>query len=193
MTRLFLVRHAHADWMPSGDRPLSARGQADAARVAGLLAPLDVAAIYSSPARRALETVEPLAGRACLRPIVLPELRERELPAQRAGDFEAVVRASWLDPERVVPGGESLAAAQARGFEAVRSLIDVHREEAIVVSTHGQLLALIVNALDSSHGHEFWTRLTLPDVYELELEGPRLRGMRRMWGGTGGRAAADLT
>jgi 2,3-bisphosphoglycerate-dependent phosphoglycerate mutase len=143
---------------------------------------LDVAAIYSSPARRAIETVEPLAGQVRLRPILVPDLRERELPVQPPEEFEAVVCASWLDPKRVVPGAESLAAAQARGLGAARSLMALHAEGAIVVSTHGNLLALVVNGFDSTYGYDFWRSLTFPDVYELRLRGARLRGIRRVWG-----------
>jgi 2,3-bisphosphoglycerate-dependent phosphoglycerate mutase len=181
MTRLFLVRHAQADWEPDEGRPLSGRGRRDALRVAELLAPADVAAIYSSPARRAIETVEPLAERVRLGPILIQDLREREMPVQRAGEFEAIVRGSWLEPEVVTPGAEPLLAAQARGLDAVRSVLSRHSDRAVVVSTHGNLLALVVNALDPAYGYEFWRGLTFPDVYELQFRGPRLEGMRRVW------------
>jgi 2,3-bisphosphoglycerate-dependent phosphoglycerate mutase len=181
MTRLFLVRHAHADWEPDEGRPLSRRGRRDAVRVAELLAPEDVAAIYSSPERRAMETVEPLADQLQLGPIPIHDLRERELPVQRAGEFEAVVRASWLKPDVVVPGAEPLLAAQARGLDAVRSVLSRHSGRAVVVSTHGNLLALVVNALDPAYGYEFWRGLTFPDIYELQFRGTRLESMRRVW------------
>ena len=181
MTRLFLVRHAHADWEPDEGRPLSGRGRRDAVRVAELLAAADVAGIYSSPARRAMETVEPLAERVRLGPIPIHDLRERELPVQRAGEFEAVVRGSWLKPEVVTPGAESLLAAQVRGLDAVRSVLSRHPDQGVVVSTHGNLLALVVNAFDAAHGYEFWRGLTFPDIYELHLRGSRLETMRRVW------------
>lgn len=58
-TTLLLVRHAHADWQPDETRPLSEVGRRDAARVAGVLSPLAPTSIYSSPYRRARQTVEP--------------------------------------------------------------------------------------------------------------------------------------
>ena len=61
LTTVDLVRHAHADWTPDDERPLSARGRADASALARRLAEPAIAAIYSSPARRAMETIEPLA------------------------------------------------------------------------------------------------------------------------------------
>jgi 2,3-bisphosphoglycerate-dependent phosphoglycerate mutase len=149
--------------------------------VAELLAPFDVAAIYSSPARRAVETVEALADRVRLRPALIPDLRERELPVQPSGEFEDLVRASWLEPERAIPGGESLLVAQARGLHAVRTVLSRHRDRGVVVATHGNLLALVVNALDPACGSGFWRGLTFPDVYELRFNGSRFDGMRRVW------------
>ncbi len=108
-------------------------------------------------------------------------MRERELPVQRAGEFEAVVRGSWLKPEVVMPGAEPLLAVQARGLNAVRSVLSQHPGQGVVVSTHGNLLALVVNALESAYGYEFWRGLTFPDVYELQFGGTRLEGMRRVW------------
>jgi phosphohistidine phosphatase SixA len=62
-----LVRHASAgdrdDW--KGDdrlRPLDARGRGQAAALVELLRPLAVRRVVSSPYRRCVETVEPLAA-----------------------------------------------------------------------------------------------------------------------------------
>jgi 2,3-bisphosphoglycerate-dependent phosphoglycerate mutase len=181
MTRLFLVRHAHADWRPGEARPLSKRGRHASTRVAELLAPADIAAIYSSPARRAVETIEPLADRTGLRPIIVNELRERELPVQPAREFAEVVRHSWLHPDEAPFGGESLMAAQARGLHAIRTVASRHRDKGVVVATHGNLLALVVNGLDSAYGYDFWRRMTFPDVYELQFRESSPEGIRRVW------------
>jgi 2,3-bisphosphoglycerate-dependent phosphoglycerate mutase len=91
------------------------------------------------------------------------------------------MRASWLEPGKVIPGGESLLEAQARGLRAIRSVLDRHHGRGVVVATHGNLLALVVNALDPAYGYEFWRGLTFPDVYELRFRGTVLEGMRRVW------------
>ena len=90
-TMLYLVRHAHADWQPDETRPLSESGRAAAQAIAGLLSAIPVAAIYSSPAQRSIETVEPLAQRLGIRVDVVPELRERQLPVVPAGDCCATI------------------------------------------------------------------------------------------------------
>jgi broad specificity phosphatase PhoE len=71
MTRLLLVRHAHAgdrgSWVgDDGLRPLSDRGAGQAAALVGLLGPLVTgpdATVASSPALRCTATVAPLAAR----------------------------------------------------------------------------------------------------------------------------------
>ncbi len=181
MSRLFLVRHAHADWVPDEQRPLSALGRRDANRVADVLAPLCPAAIYTSPARRAVETIAPLASRLKLRPIELPALRERELPAQAAEHFAEAVSASWRQLGMPVSGGESNAVAQARGVQAIRFVLERHVGEAAVVATHGNLLALVVNAFDAQYGHEFWRALSFPDIYEARFQQDQLASLQRVW------------
>jgi 8-oxo-dGTP diphosphatase len=78
---LLLVRHAWAgdrdEW--EGDdreRPLDKRGRRQAEELVERLQPYPLEAILSSPARRCLETVEPLARARGLEIEVRPELSE---------------------------------------------------------------------------------------------------------------------
>lgn len=64
---LLLVRHAHAGERSAWDgddqvRPLSDRGQIQAAALAAALAPFEPKRILSSPATRCIQTIEPLAS-----------------------------------------------------------------------------------------------------------------------------------
>lgn len=178
---VYLVRHAHAHWQPDDARPLSESGRAAAQDVAGLLSPIRNAAIYSSPSQRSIETAQPLAQRLGVRVDVVPELREWQLPVVPAGEFERMVQEAWRLPTGGAIGGESRAAAQARGLTAVRQLLARHAEQPLVVATHGNLMALILNGFDPSFGYDFWCRLTFPDVYELAFEAGALIRVRRMW------------
>lgn len=60
-TRFILVQHAQKKAEP-GDPGLTQGGVAQAEAVAQRLDQLEVAAIYSSPMRRARETADPIAG-----------------------------------------------------------------------------------------------------------------------------------
>ncbi len=181
MTTFYLVRHAHADWTPDEDRPLSARGRADAERVADLLQPFPITAVCASPCRRARETVEPLAARLDLPIRELPDLRERQLAAGAVDDFLDAVAATWRDPAFAHPGGEANAVAQKRGVAVVRRLQEQHPAGHIVLGTHGNLLALVLQHFDPAVDFAFWQALTMPDIYQLTLSGAVAAAVRRIW------------
>jgi len=180
-TTIYLVRHAHADWQDDESRPLSKAGLKAAQVVGSLLAALPITAIYSSPARRAVETVAPLADRLGIRPELMHDLRERELPALPGSEFDRAVADAWRSPETATTGAESNVDAQSRGLAAVRSILTRHGGERVVVSTHGNLLALILNGFDSAFGYDFWRRLSFPDVYRLEFEGTAMTRVECLW------------
>jgi len=183
VTSIYLVRHAHADWTPDESRPLSARGEADAERVADLLEHAPIAAVYTSPSRRARDSVAPLAARKGLQVRELDDLRERDLSAEPVGDlhFKDAVRATWDDPAFAWPGGETNQAAQQRGVAVVWEIVARHPYEQIVVGTHGNLLALILQHYDPSIGFAFWQRLAMPDVYRLGFAPDGTPSIERWW------------
>lgn len=180
-TTIYLIRHAHAHWSDDEARPLSDTGRESAQLVAERLASRAIAAVYSSPSRRAVETVAPLANDLGLEPELVADLRERELPVVPANAFDALVRDAWHRPDDPPPGGESNVEAQARGTAVVLRLVDRHPGGEVALATHGNLLALVLNRLDPSYGYEFWRRLSFPDVYALTLDGHRLIGLERIW------------
>lgn len=64
---IYLIRHAHAgnrsSWQGDDlDRPLSDKGREQAAGLVSLLAEATIGQVHSSPSRRCVETVEPVAG-----------------------------------------------------------------------------------------------------------------------------------
>jgi 2,3-bisphosphoglycerate-dependent phosphoglycerate mutase len=113
--------------------------------------------------------------------VPLSDLRERELPEQIPQEFQSAVRASWQQPDVAIGDGEPHNVAQARGLRALRYMLSRHPAETIVAATHGNLLALLLNGLDSSYGYEFWRRMTFPDVYELCFQDTELSSVRRVW------------
>lgn len=142
---------------------------------------LPIGAIYSSPSRRAVETVDTLAQRLHIEPVLVEDLRERELAAPSAAEFEAAIAASWRERGRPAGGGESNDAAQGRGIAVVQSVLRAHPAQSIIISTHGSLLALILHGFDASFGYDFWRSLTFPDVYELTFREQTLVSVRRTW------------
>ena len=181
---IFLVRHAHADCTPGENRPLSERGREDADRVADLLQHCPISALHSSPFRRARQTIGPLAARLDLPVHALLALCERRLGGGPVADFYAAVEATWRDPSFAHAGGESNSAAQQRGAAVIRRLLERHAGEHIVLSTHGNLLALTLQTFDASIDFAFWKSLTMPDIYQLGFTDAGTVAIRRLWHGS---------
>jgi len=181
MTIFYLVRHAHAEWTPDENRPLSARGQQDALLLADRLGHLPIELIYSSPYQRAQQTVEPLAARLELPVNLVEDLRERELGQASEGDFQEIIRRTWQEMDFAYPGGETNHTAQARGRAMLNRLQLNYPESNFVISTHGNLLALVLQSFNPTIGFEFWSQLSMPDVYRLEISTTEEVHISRCW------------
>ena len=177
---VILVRHAEP--VPPGtpgweerddDRPLNAEGEQAAAELADELDPYGLTAIYSSPYPRARQTVEPLAARRELPIQELADLRERLLdPAAPRDDWREVLERSWADPDFALPGGESGREAQRRAL-AVLDLLRVHYPDGgrLLVASHGNLISLILQALEPGVDCAFHLAMPMPALYHLEHDG----------------------
>jgi 2,3-bisphosphoglycerate-dependent phosphoglycerate mutase len=181
MSTFYLVRHAHADWTPDENPPLSARGRDDANHVADILLQYPIRAIYSSPFLRACETITPLAGRLGLPVHIEPDLQERRLGNRTNEDFFKAVEATWRDSSFAHPEGESNTAAQQRGLAVLRRMQKQHMTEHIVLSTHGNLMTLIMQSFDPSVDFAFWKSLTMPDIYTLSFNPVGETVMSKLW------------
>ena len=181
MAPIYLVRHAHAEWSQDDNRPLSTLGLLDAERVADILGELSISGIFSRPSRRACQTVTPLAVRTALPIQEISDLRERKLGQWIAENFDDAVRMTWEDPSLAHPGGETNLAAKERGVAVVRGVVMDHPNAHLVLATHGNLLALILQHFDQTIDFTCWQSLTMPDIHRLELLSDGTALIERIW------------
>lgn len=177
---IYLVRHAHADYSPDEMRGLSASGRAAATRLADILEEGGIARIHSSPYRRAIETVQPLADRLQLPIQVEHDLRERRLSTGPVDDFQRWLEASWRDFDLAYPGGESSRTAQARVSRAIHRIAAAEGRN-VAIASHGNALALFLRTLDASVDFAFWARMSMPDVYVVDGADATTWSYRRLW------------
>lgn len=161
VTRLVLVRHGATSATEEGrfsgaeGADLSEEGRWQAARLGERLANQQIAALYSSPLSRALDTARIVAGHCRLEPIVRDGLREIG-----HGHWEAMTRAdverdygdeyaAWeADPFTFAPaGGESGVAVLARALPVVREIVTAHLGQQVVVVSHKATLRLLLSSL----------------------------------------------
>lgn len=182
---VLLVRHAEP--LPRGtpgweerddDRPLTVDGQRASAELADELEPYVITRVYSSPFRRAIETVEPTAERRGLPVTVLDDLRERYLVTPPGDDWRDQVRAAWDDPDYAPDGAESGREAQRRGT-GVLDLLRVRHPDGgrLLLGSHGNLISLILQALEPDVDAEFHLAMPMPAIYHLEHDGQGWRVM----------------
>ena len=150
MTCIFLCRHCETSTCVRGrchgrlDAGLSSRGRRQAVQLAETLAGEGLAAVYTSPLRRARETAKAVAERHGLAPISVDGLSEIDLgqfegltyeEAER--QFPEVYRLWMAQPLRVrFPGGEDYDVLRRRAAVAIDEIGRCHPEEAVAVVTH---------------------------------------------------------
>lgn len=186
---LLLIRHATNDWVGerlAGWMPgvhLNAEGQAQAAALARRLADVPLAAIYSSPLERTLETAQPLAQAQGLS----VQLREG-LGETQYGDWTGralkELKDETLWPVVQVypggarfPGGESLREVQARVVAELDAIRDTHPDQTVAVVSHSDPIKMAV-AYYTGLTLDLFQRLTISPAsvtaFSFAHFGPRL-------------------
>ncbi len=182
---VLLVRHAEsiplgsAGWEGADDeRPLTDAGRRAAEELADELEPYVITRVYSSPYRRAVETVEPTAERRGLPITVLADLRERRLTTTLRDDWLEVLRTAWDDPDYALEGAESGRDAQRRGI-GVLDLLRVRHPDGgrLLLGSHGNLISLVLQALEPGVDADFHLAMPMPAIYHLEHDGAGWRVM----------------
>lgn len=160
MTRLVLVRHAAHDLAGvalagrMAGVMLNAKGRAQAEALGDTLAASGIAALYSSPQRRARETAAPIARRLGLAVDDAPEFDEidfgewtgrrlQDLSADSPGWRDWVERRGAATP----PGGEAFARVRQRVLEGAERLRRAHPSATVAVVSHAD----VIKALVASH------------------------------------------
>lgn len=164
--------------MHDDDRPLTDAGREAAEELAAELDGWEISAIYSSPYARARETVEILARRRGVEVQQLADLRERRLSTELMDDWRERLEAAWTDHDQALPGGESGREAQRRAVATLDLLRSRHPDGGrLVLGSHGNLISLILHALEPAVDFAFHMAMPMPALYRLTHDGLRWRIM----------------
>jgi broad specificity phosphatase PhoE len=160
LAEILLVRHGETDWNRNNrfqghaDPPLNAAGRAQAAELAATLSGDHIAALYSSPLQRALETAETIGTALGLAPTTFEGLREvdvgswqgltrDEVAARFPGQFNR-----WLEHGPGWEDGETYEEMGERVLAALGVLAERHEGERVVAVTHGGPIRAVLAAAD---------------------------------------------
>ena len=170
MTEIVLVRHGETESNRLGvfrgrlDVPLNDRGVRQAEGLAAALASERLAAVYSSPLRRALDTARVVAAPHGLEPVLDEAFNNIDLGVWQGKEKTLIERDEpdrwrlWTtEPDRLVlPGGESLASVRERSAQRTLELVALHEGDRFAVVTHRSVLKVLGGALLGLREGYFW-------------------------------------
>jgi len=188
--RAILVRHGETLWnarrrVQGGafDIELSPVGKEQAEKVARALKEEKVAAVYSSPLKRALETARLIAGEHGLEVVVEPDLREIEAgkaEGMAIEDLERLFPDFWEDWRQGKgsirwPGGESLEELASRVWGVVERIRREHPDDTVVIVAHiFVLICLVLQALGLDLGNFRRLRMDVGSISVLNFDRDRV-------------------
>jgi 2,3-bisphosphoglycerate-dependent phosphoglycerate mutase len=178
MRQIYLVRHAQTRYIPverDEDRPLTPTGSEQAAALCEALLALEIEEVHSSPFRRCVDTIGPFAERAGLPVNHVVGLRERCFTRDPVHDWDAVWKRAWSDFDFAFPDGESSRQAQARMYEATLEVVMTSRVRTLAISSHGNVIGLLLQHIDRRFAFEHACAIRNPDVLRVTYDGAALR------------------
>ncbi len=155
MTRLYFIRHCQSDITIHDElsRPLTLKGLEDRCLVNRFLDNKNITYLYSSPYKRAYDTLKAFAEQKKLPIVIMDELKERAMPGW-IEDFDPYAKAQWADFRFAHHGGESLEQVQARSLRAMEKLVVSHPGQNIAIGSHGTALSTLINHYEPAFGYE---------------------------------------
>ncbi|WP_211201484.1 histidine phosphatase family protein [Bacillus sp. NTK071] len=176
--QLYLIRHCSAEGQEA-EASLTKEGRYQAIKLANSLKSVSFDKLYSSPFRRAIQSIEPLA-QVLDQPVTIDDrLSERRLTAEPIDNWLEELEKTFNDTSYKLGGGESSEEASARGLEVLEEAIH-HTEESALLITHGNLLTLLLRHFESSLGFDTWKSLTNPDIYCLTFKDDCYESMKHI-------------
>jgi probable phosphomutase (TIGR03848 family) len=158
MTVFLLIRHGENEYIPKGlmagrlpNIHLTTKGREQAQSVAEKLADLPLAAIYSSPLERTMETAAPIADKLNLPVIPRDGLIETDLGKWQGAKIKKLKRLKkWQIVQQLpsrwhFPSGEAFSETQHRICTELEALSEIHQaDQCVACVSHADPIKLAV-------------------------------------------------
>ncbi|CEJ72864.1 phosphoglycerate mutase [[Clostridium] sordellii] len=174
MNKIYFVRHAKPDFSVHDDltRPLTDKGIIDSKNICEFLKEKSINKIYSSPYKRAIDTIKELAQNLSIKIEVVDDFRERKISNIWIEDFNKFSKSQWENFEYKLNDGESLNEVQSRNIKALHRILNENSNQNIVIGTHGTALSTIINYYDKTFDYLSFTKIkdVMPFIVCMEFE-----------------------
>ena len=130
--------------------------------------------VYSSPFKRAVQTIEPfLSEKNGNKAIISADLEEIHMPKDEKLSKHQIIEKMWEDELFKVGNGIS----HSEHFNKIKPFLDEvfnkfkNENEDIIMITHGVLIGIILKFFfDIEFGFNDWKKMTMPDIYMLSFD-----------------------
>lgn len=179
MKELYIIRHCKAEGQDR-EAPLTAQGVEDARSLAQFLDKFQVEQIYSSPFRRAIQTIQPFADQKNINIHLDERLSERLLSTIDLPNWLELYRRTFDELDLCFEGGESSRATMDRAVSLVHEVLETG-DNRICFVTHGGLTSMLLKYYNNQFHFEDWQKMSNPDVFRIcFVEGVSPR-VERIW------------
>jgi broad specificity phosphatase PhoE len=173
---LIFVKHSSPEIvedLPAREWKLSDMGRLRALQLADRLSEFQPEIIVSSTEPKATETAEIIATKHDLEFHTVDGLHEhdRSNTSYLSRDqFQGAIREFFEKPGVLVFGRETADEAHERFYQTVRSVLDCHPNETVVIVAHGTVISLFVSRLIGISDFLLWNELGLPSFVVIDTE-----------------------
>lgn len=183
MTTIYFVRHAEPNYDHRDDfsRELTPKGVAQSENLIYVFKDIDIDLFFSSPYKRAVDTIYPLAKHRQKDIEINDDFRERKI-GKWVDDFDEFSQRQWQDFDYHLTNGESLNDVQKRNIVALQTLLNTHPKKTVVIGTHGTALSTIMNYYYPNFGFDdfYANKRKLPWIMVLEFDGLALKNSHEL-------------
>ncbi|WP_442594733.1 histidine phosphatase family protein [Neobacillus sp. D3-1R] len=175
---IYFVRHAKANGQEV-DAPLTDKGKEQALKLVDFFASKPIGKIYSSPFKRAIATIQPLADFKGLSIVEDSRLSERVLSGVPLADWMDKLKQSFQDFDLVFEGGESQSSGMKRAISILEEVLS-SKDDHIILVSHGNLTTLLIRYFNENFGYDELMGMSNPDVFEFVVSDEKTL-LRRIW------------
>ena len=176
MTNIYFVRHAQPDYSCTNAelRPLTEEGKSDTLKVVEAMRNIHLDFAISSPYKRSIDTIKHAADEHGLTIAIDDRLHERISGVD--SNNSDMFRKRWANLDFCERDGECLRSVMERNIAALCNILDAHKNENVMVGTHGTALSTILHYYDNSFGVDDFLRIIdfMPYIIRLGFEGREL-------------------
>ncbi|MDA7026187.1 histidine phosphatase family protein [Bacillus sp. CLL-7-23] len=178
MLTLYIARHGQTEWniekrMQGWENSnLTNLGLANAQALGKKLKDVDFQVVYVSTSERAVHSAQ-----AILQDRVLPFIKDDRFREIGLGSWEGktyaevqqtdadMLKAYFDQPDQYIPnGGESFPAFESRVRQALKQILDNHREGNVLLVSHSVFILMLLNILKKRPIQELWNSAYVSDT-----------------------------